>query len=240
MSDITLHADYAAGLTAFNHSGLTLYIHDDGSVYWTQSAGAKMLNMEQGHLSNYLSRNAKTHITFAPVLHAQLESGSGLRTHNIYSVATLVALAKIYNPELLERFSLAGAQVYLYRLAGYKLKAQASQSVQTESELFRLSGQAMIELADIKDKLTNAPGIAAKLQAMPVSGYKAIAGKVEMYRIQDLLAMLGVSVDPKMYPAISRALNSALVSDGTIFRAMLDGRMVYPMAALATLKTLVS
>ena len=238
MTAITLHADYALGLTEFNRDGLELFIHKDGSVHADLNAIARMCDVSQGAIYRKVVTSADSKTPY--ITHKKVTAG-GTQPIHLYPVSVVMACAQKYNPKLSKKFMEMGAMVYLYQLAGYKTKVELpTKAAQSEAELFRMAGEAMIELGNIKDKLSHAPGIAAKLQATPVSGYAMIEGKVDMYKIQDLLAMLGVIVDPKMYATISRALNSALVSDGSIVRAMVEGHMVYPLSALATLRTLVS
>ena len=177
-NSMTFGDDYAAGLTKYDNNGLILYIHKDGQVYWTQSAGAKMLNMEQGHLSNYMNRNAIKDITFSPVLHAQLPTAKGLQGHNIYSVATLVTLAKKYNPNLADKFMEMGANVYLYQLAGYKVNVQPTFEMSEHEKNERLL-DAMTQKVAIGNYAKARPNFQAKIDFI-VANKGAIGGKMTL------------------------------------------------------------
>lgn len=252
MSDLTLHADYQdpsikyvdTTRAIFSIGATKLYAYNFNNVVLLNlSQAAELVGKQASSLFRFLTSNT---------LKMAMQQ---LSTKSQTSYYTTVRSDKGGKPERIvpieyvtlfwvDQATRANNPIALRLLVdGFHKSAKTDASIAlgiiaplalptyTKSELYR-------KLADHEDKLAHAPGMAAKLEAIPVSGYAMIEGKVEMYKIQELLEMLGAVVDPKMYPALSRALGIALVSDGAIQRSMLDGVMVYPLSALPTLKTL--
>lgn len=157
MSELT---NYASGLTLYKENGLELFIHRDGSVYASQSAMSRMLEVPESTLRGVLSNRE-----FSSVVPLEAQTRVGGKQARLYPAKTLVTLARKYNPELSDKFSEMGATVYLYQLAGYKVRPVVEAPTQEPSQLEQAKYMANIlqkhieQLAFLQDK----PGLAAKM-----------------------------------------------------------------------------
>lgn len=121
-TEATLNKPELGQLEMYQREGLELFISDTGSVYASQSAIARMLGMQQGHLSSVLKHPLLPGDKDKEVGYSlKLPSANGIREQTLYGVSTIIALASRYNPSVNKHFAEMGATMYLYKLAGYSV-----------------------------------------------------------------------------------------------------------------------
>jgi hypothetical protein len=196
--------DFSSGLTAYNKDGLELFIHTDGSVYASQSAMARMLNIPESTVRSAI--NARD---FLPVLHTQVVGAEGSNARKLHGVKTLTTLAKKYSPELLERFSEMGANVYLYQLAGYKVgvKVEAPTDLPSQLETAKALVAALEAHASLLDKVDAAVGVSHKVRNQEQDDEL-------IYTVDDLFELRGIATpDLTTKQNFSRSLCAAVRND---------------------------
>lgn len=172
-NSMTFGDDYAAGLTAYNKDGLELFIHNDGKVYASQSAMARMLgDNNDSRVRRFIARH------FSDVTPLKIQTSQGFTRSSLYAVEVIVALVKECNPELMERFALMGANVYLYQLAGYKVNVQPTFEMSEHEKNERLL-DAMTQKVAIGNYAKAHPNFQAKIDFI-VANKGAIGGKMTL------------------------------------------------------------
>lgn len=194
-------ADYAAGLTKYNTDDFTLYIHNDGKVYWHQKAGARMLGMQQGHLSSILNRGSVKGESLGQVLRFENAAQYGIEGESFYDVATLVTLAKLYSPKLAEKFMEAGANMYLYQLAGYKVAFQPTAGMSDRQRDERALA-ALTQKIALNSYSEAYPNFKAKVDFI-VENNGALGGKMTLNEFND---SQGVSMNLSEKKAVGRGM----------------------------------
>lgn len=199
--------------TAYNKEGLELYIQNDsGKVYASQSAMARMLGLQQGHLSSVLQRaTVQKPDTVADVVKVDLPTANGMRNQTLYGVPTISAMAVKYCPALAEKFTEMGATVYLYQLMGYKVTTDVQQdnsavksAAQTYNESLETAYEAMGKLLRLHRFAEDKPGLEAYLELAETKGKKALAGGI--MTLADMAEQCGVELDPSQSRIMGRAM----------------------------------
>ena len=105
--------------------GLQVVInHEDGSVWATQSAIARLIDKDAVYVRNHeesMLRSGKPFTTFE----AEIGTVAGLRSGKLYDLRFISNIVLKYNPELYEQAAMAGLTVYFYGLAGYSPETAA-------------------------------------------------------------------------------------------------------------------
>ena len=194
---------------AYQNDGLELFIANDGSVSASQSAMARMLGMQQGHLSSVLKRPIlpqSTKIEQGTLV--KLPCATGTRDQLLYGVDTITTLAARFNPELSKRFAEMGATVYLYKLAGYKFEAidTSARKEETYADHLKTAHAALEKLMNIHRFAEDKPGLEAYLELAEAPKKNALSGKMTL---QEMADYYGVSLTPEHSRQLGRSLAGA-------------------------------
>ena len=191
MKTTTLNKPELGQLEVYRRDGLELFISDTGSVYASQSAIARMLGMQQGHLSSVLKHPVLPTSDGKELGYSlKLPSSNGVREQTLYGVSTIIALASRYNPAVNQRFAEMGATVYLYKLAGYKVEpfleplAPSSETAGFQDAL-KTAHEAMGRLMNINSFAEDKPGLQAYLALAQESGSNQIHGIMTIEEMGD-------------------------------------------------------
>lgn len=199
--------------TAYTKDGLELYIQNDsGKVYASQSAMARMLGLQQGHLSSVLLRaSTQTPEVVADTVKVDLPTSAGMRNQTLYGVKTISTMAVKYCPTLAEKFTEMGATVYLYQLMGYKVTTDVQKdnsavknTAKTYNESLETAYEAMGKLLRLHRFAEDKPGLEAYLALAEEKGKKALAGGI--MSLADMAEQLGVILSPEQSRIMGRAM----------------------------------
>lgn len=190
-------SDYASGLTSYDRDGLELFIHNDGRVYASQSAMARMMNTSEGTLRAALNVRG-----ILPALHTQVYGKDGFNDRKLHGVATIVTLAKKYNPALMDKFAEMGANVYLYQLAGYKVGIQADYKMSEKEKNQRLLA-SMTQTVAIANYAEIHPNFQDKINFI-VENNGALTGKMTL---EELNQSYGYKMTVGQKQAIGRGMS---------------------------------
>lgn len=194
MTTLTLKLPDLGQLAMYQQDGLELFISDSGAVYASQSAMARMLGMQQGHLSSVLKQPILPNCKEKEVGYKlKLPSASGIREQTLYGVSTIITLASRFNPSLATRFAEMGATVYLYKLAGYEVNPKVPISTTAASKLsdhdvLKTAYEAMGKLVAINTFVADIPGMKAYLELAQNPDSNLVHG---MMTIEDMANHLG-------------------------------------------------
>lgn len=199
---------------SYQRDELELFIDKvTGKVYASQSAMARMLKMQQGHLSSVLLRTGKKPGTIIDTVNVDLPSSDGvLRSHVLYGVPTISAMAVKYCPELAEKFTEMGATVYLYQMMGYKVSSDindnkvAQSAAKTYNDSLETAYEAMGKLLRLHKFAEDKPGLEAYLELAETKGKKALAGG--MMCLADMGLHFGVRLNAEQSRLMGRAMAS--------------------------------
>lgn len=196
----------------FNNDNLELFIsRATGEVKSTQSGMARMLGMQQGHLSSVLKRPlTTTAISPEKAEIVRLPSANGSRECALYSVQTLITLAQRYNKDLAMKFAEMGATVYLYQLAGYKVEAKQPLetvkhlSEETYADHLKTAHEALGKLMNIHKFAEDKPGLEAYLELaeMPKNNNQ-LSGKMTLHEMAEYY---GIELDAHHSRQLGRSL----------------------------------
>jgi hypothetical protein len=271
MSDITLHADYQDNSVPYVETTRAIFHVGSTELYAYNFKDVVLLNLSQaanlaGKQANSLfdflvSNTLKTAMANSSTIsetsyYTSVRGTKGGKPERIVPVeyVTLYWMDQAYrakNPvavrlvaHLVNQNVKTDASIALGIIAAPKLPTK------TKAELYR-------ELADLEDKLEqsandakkldNAPGIKAKLAAMPVSGYgKMLAPSEDLLTFNELAGILdevhGVVIDPNLNAYYSGVLRRIIQSDGNMQVGTTKRKglnyLGYPASALETLKTI--
>lgn len=192
--------------TLYQNNDVEAYISDDGNVFTSQSAMARMLNMKQGHLSSVLKRAD----TVADMVNVPVVVASG-KTANVslYGVKTLLDLAIKYSPDLAMRFAEMGATMYMYQQVGYKVLPVRSEPQETKSQSQQYNDYmetahiALGKLLNLHRFAEDKPGLEAYLQLAEAVGSKSLGGKMTL---DEMAESIGIVLPPEDARLIGRAL----------------------------------
>lgn len=199
--------------TAYTKDGLELYIQNDsGKVYASQSAMARMLGLQQGHLSSVLQRaSTQAPEVVGDLVKVDLPTVAGMRNQTLYGVKTISAMAVKYCPTLAEKFTEMGATVYLYQLMGYKVTTDVTKdnsavksAAQTYNESLETAYEAMGKLLRLHRFAEDKPGLEAYLELAETKGKKALAGGV--MSLAEMAEQCGISFTPEQSRIMGRAM----------------------------------
>lgn len=195
--------------TLYKNDDLEAYISNEGRVYTSQSAMARMLQMQQGHLSSVLKRAD----TVADVVNIPVETVSG-KTANVslYGVKTLLDLAVKYSPELAVKFAEMGATMYMYQQVGYKIlpvkqdKTEPPSDAKAYNDYMETAHVALGKLLNLHRFAEDKPGLESYLALAEAVGSKSLGGKMTL---AEMAESFGVEVPPEYSRLIGRALAGA-------------------------------
>lgn len=160
-SDSSMISDngYTSGLSEYTKDGLEIFVHNDGSVYADLTAISRMVDMSQGAIYSYV---VKTCDWKNKAITHKRQAENGLRPIDLYPVSVVVACAKKYSPTLMEKFAEMGAMVYLYKLAGYKMKVEVTpEKPLTQLDIAKQAQKLLNEQVKQLEYLANKPGLNA-------------------------------------------------------------------------------
>lgn len=207
MTNTTLMKPELGQLVAYQRDGLELFISDTREVYASQSAIARMLGMQQGHLSSVLKLPLLPGSTHAEKGYSlKLPSSNGIRDQVLYGVSTIIALASRYNPAVNKRFAEMGATLYLYKLAGYKvepfLEPLAPKTASYQDNL-KMAYEAMGRLVNINSFAEDKPGLQAYLALAQEDGSNKLHG---MMTIEAMAEHCGYTMTSEHSRQIGRSM----------------------------------
>ena len=207
MSTNTLKKPELGQLIAYQREGLELFISDTGEVYASQSAIARMLGMQQGHLSSVLKHPLLPSSTHAEKGYSlKLPTTNGNREQMLYGVNTIIALASRYNPAVNKRFAEMGATLYLYKLAGYKIEPLAPKTKiepVSDNDTLKKAYEAMGRLVNINSFAEDKPGLQAYLALAQEDGSSKLHG---MMTIEDMANHCGYEMTSEHSRQIGRSM----------------------------------
>jgi hypothetical protein len=207
MEALTVNKPELGKLESYQREGLELFISDTGAVFANQSAIARMLGMQQGHLSSVLkSKILPTSKGLEIGYTMKLPSAQGVREQTLYGVGTIIALASRYNSTVSRRFAEMGATMYLYGLAGYNIKPTKPNSVSeplSEQDSFEKAYEALGKLININRFTEDKPGLKAYLAIAQEPGSSQIHG---MMTIEEMADYYGYDMDSKHSRQIGRSM----------------------------------
>jgi len=194
-------------LQFISENGLELFIHNDGSVHAGQSAMGKMLDQHPTTLVRFMEKDP---ITYSSVTRTKYDSGSGLRSITLYPVETLVNLAFAFKPELAKEMCKMGATLYLYKLAGYKVKLAEPEPAKPQNQALQNIEWAKAYILQETQKLNieQFPGMKRMIDHLQTEGKEAEAYppfSVYAYLVnEDCLELL----DKKLFNTFNRRVAS--------------------------------
>ena len=209
MTTHTLKKPELGQLVAYQREGLELFISDTGEVYASQSAMARMLGMQQGHLSSVLKHPLLPSSTHSEKGYSlKLPTTNGVREQMLYGVGTIIALASRYNPAVNKRFAEMGATMYLYKLAGYKIEPRLEPlAPKTETASYqdnlKMAYEAMGRLVNINNFAEDKPGLQAYLALAQEDGSSMLHG---MMTIEDMARHCGYEMTSEHSRQIGRSM----------------------------------
>lgn len=183
------------GLTRYEKNGLELFIHKDGSVYASQSAMARMVKHDNDtKVRHFLDRHFK-HVT--PL---KTHTNKGGKQSSLWGVEVIVALADEFYPELSKKFKEAGAKMYLYQLAGYKITVAPLQVIDPT-----LSAIAAMEsyISVLKNTMLK-PGIKVELDQAIENNGNLLPG--EKMTVPEMAEKSGKGLDARMHRELGKGM----------------------------------
>lgn len=196
---------------AYENDGLELFISKaNGEVKATQSALARMLGMQQGHLSSVLKRPllpGSTNPEKSEIVKLQTADGT-IRECTLYSVPTIITLAQRYNKDLAMRFAEMGATVYLYQLAGFKVSTDINNKLpvlaeETYADHLKTAHEALGKLMNIHRFAEDKPGLEAYLELAEKPRKNQLSGKMTL---QEMAEYYGIELDAHHSRQLGRSL----------------------------------
>ena len=207
MQNITLKRPELGQLQAYQREGLELFISDTGAVYASQSAIARMLGMQQGHLSSVLKHPILASSPCKEIGYSlKLPTTQGNREQTLYGVSTIIALASRYNPAVNQRFAEMGATIYLYALAGYRVAPTAIVAKPSENSYqdnLKMAYEAMGRLVNINTFAEDKPGLQAYLALAQEPNSAAVAG---LMTIEDMGNYCGYEMTSEHSRQVGRSM----------------------------------
>ena len=205
MTTNTLKKPELGQLVAYQREGLELFISDTGEVYASQSAIARMLGMQQGHLSSVLKHPLLPSSTHAEKGYSlKLPSANGIREQVLYGVSSIIALASRYNPAVNKRFAEMGATMYLYKLAGYKIEPLAPKTEpDNDQDTLKKAYEAMGRLVNLNSFAEDKPGLKAYLALAQEDGSSQLRG---MMTIEAMAEHCGYEMSSEHSRQIGRSM----------------------------------
>jgi hypothetical protein len=192
--------------TLYATGDVEVYIEDTGSVYTSQSAMARMLGMQQGHLSSVLKRGD----TVADMVNVTVQTAKGTTAKvSLYGVNTLLNLAVKYCPTLAAKFAEMGATMYLYQIAGYKVAPKSPETPKPPSgskaynDYMETAHEALGKLLNLHRFAEDKPGLESYLRLAEAVGSKSLGGKMTLDEMAD---SFGITVEPDKARLIGRAM----------------------------------
>jgi hypothetical protein len=161
-------------LSNFDGQNLQQYTGQDGSEYVinttngdafiSQRGCARTLECNESTIRYYKEKGLFTTVT------AQILTPDGKRTAQLISSKGFFKLAQIIKPEMAEKMEEGGSKMFLYGLAGYKIKLSEPSPVSEYAQTLRNINyaQAYIKLETAKINVEQFPGVKRMLEYLQV------------------------------------------------------------------------
>jgi hypothetical protein len=115
-------------LTRFDQDGLELFINEDGAVFASQRALARMCGKDERTIRRWKGA------ALIPLLSAEIQTEGGLQGAALFDEKAVGMALIRYNPELAQKCFQAGLRVFLYGLAGFQSNTR-KKTIKTLPEL---------------------------------------------------------------------------------------------------------
>ena len=213
MTVTTLARPELGQLEMYRRDDLELFILDTGAVFASQSAIARMLGMQQGHLSSVLKRPILAEDKVKEIGYTlKLESANGVREQTLYGVSTICKLASRYNQQFAIKMAEMGATLYLYKLAGYRAEmvdiampetALPKSSNASYAQHLQTAYEALGKMANLHSFAEDKPGLQAYLELAETSPKHTLSG---MMTIDQMAEQVGATLTSEQSRQIGRSM----------------------------------
>lgn len=195
-------------LQAYSKDDLELFISDLGEIYAAQSAIARMMNMQQGHLSSVLKRPLEGETEPEAFYQVKLPSAKGTREQTLYGVGTICKLAMRYNKQLAAKFTDMGAKACLYQLAGYQMefkdRAPVVSDIQDSVNVMIQAREALDKLINLHTYTEDKAGLNAFIKLNEQPRGNIMTGRMT---IRQMAAHLGVELTRQQAQSLGRSMS---------------------------------